>query len=766
MIITLLAIFYILPRLSVAQENQLKLWYNKPAMDWNEALPVGNGSLGSMVFGNIFQETLQLNESSVWAGKDEDFVNPEAKGSLNTIRKLLFEGKYADAEELAEKNLMGDKKTWSSYQELGNLKLDFTRSDRHVSNYIRELNIKTAIAKTSFSIEGSNFSREVFSSAKANALFIKLSASNKQQINVNIALSRAGNLAKTSLINNQQIYMTEHVNQGVGVILHSIAHVIHTGGTLSPKGNSIEVEDADEVIIILAAATNFNHQNPLATVQSRIAHALAKDYDSHKSEHIADYQQYFNRVSINLGSDDFAHFPTDSRLSALRNGNIDPALFALYYQYGRYLLISSSRQGGLPANLQGIWAEGLQVPWNGDYHININAQMNYWLAENTNLSEMHLPFIDYLAKLGPDARKTARDMYGLNGEVAHFASDISYYTEPWGKPQWAMWPTGLAWCTQHAWEHYLYTGDTLFLKNTGFEILKQSSIFFLEWLVKNPKSGLLVSGPSISPENTFKSRDGKIATMVMGPTMDHMIIRELFQNTIAAAKVLKRETKLVNKLEKALQELTPTQIAADGRIMEWSEELEEAEPGHRHISHLFGLYPGREITTETTETFKAARKTIDYRLSHGGGHTGWSRAWIINFFARLKDGEKAFENLDLLLKKSTLNNLLDNHPPFQIDGNFGATAGITEMLMQSHHNGISLLPALPDNWKDGKISGIVARGGFELDITWKNKQLQEVKIISKLGNPLRLTYTNKTLELKTQKGTVYTFDADLAVIKN
>ncbi|RRN78140.1 glycoside hydrolase family 95 protein, partial [Pseudoxanthomonas sp. SGD-10] len=515
----------------------------------------------------------------------------------------------------------------------------------------------------------------------------------------------------------------------------------------------------------LAAATNFNHQNPLQTVKSRIADALKTSYETHKANHIADYQQYFKRVSLDLGTNNSVNFPTDSRLSALRNGNQDPALFALYYQYGRYLLISSSRKGGLPANLQGIWAEGLQVPWNGDYHININAQMNYWHAESTNLSEMHLPFFDYLRNLGPDGRKTAKDMYGLNGEVAHFASDIFYYTEPWGKPQWAMWPTGLAWCTQHIWEHYLYTGDVNFLKEQGYDILKQSSIFFLDWLVKNPKSNLLVSGPSISPENTFRTKDGKIATMVMGPTMDHMIIRELFQNTIGAAKVLKTDEKLVNRLEKALLELTPTQIGSDGRILEWSEELEEAEPGHRHISHLFGLYPGREITPDSKELFEAAKKTIDYRLKHGGGHTGWSRAWIINFYARLQQADKAYEHLNLLLQKSTLNNLLDNHPPFQIDGNFGGTAGITEMLMQSHYKGVDLLPALPKDWVNGQVWGIVARGGFEIDISWQNNRLKEVKIISRLGNPLQLKYRNTAIEMNTKQGSIYRFDENLRLLK-
>jgi alpha-L-fucosidase 2 len=388
--------------------------------------------------------------------------------------------------------------------------------------------------------------------------------------------------------------------------------------------------------------------------------------------------------------------------------------------------------------------------------------MNYWLAEVANLSEMHKPFLDFLGELQSDARKTAKDMYGMEGAVAHFTTDAWHFTETYGQPQWAMWPMGYAWSCQHLWEHYLFTEDKTFLKTKAYPLMKDAALFCMNYLIENPKTKMLVSGPSISPENTFKTKTGEIATMVMGPAMDHMIIRDLLNNTINASKVLNMDAAFRSKMEKTLTRLSPTKIGSDGRIMEWTEEFEEPEPGHRHISHLFGLHPGKEITKQNNpELMEAARKTIDYRLSHGGGHTGWSKAWIINFFARLQDGEAAYENLTSLIKKSTLPNLFDNHPPFQIDGNFGAPAGITEMLMQSHAAEIHLLPALPSAWKKGYIHGICARGGFEVDIDWEDGRLKNVKILSKLGNTCQIRYGAITITLKTEKGKEYTLNGEL-----
>jgi alpha-L-fucosidase 2 len=563
-----------------------------------------------------------------------------------------------------------------------------------------------------------------------------------------------------------EITLSEHVDGGKGVRLVARLKVISEGGTLIPQDSLIRVEKADRITLLVSAATDYWGQVPETVSKTFLENAAAKTYEALKIAHIADYQPFFKRVNVNLGNTDAVYFPTDARLAAMQKGSTDPQLLALYFQFGRYLLISSSRPGGLPTNLQGIWADGLNPPWDADFHININIQMNYWPAEICNLPEMHLPFLQFLSDMRADGRKTARDMYGLHGTVAHFTTDAWHFTETYGQTVWAMWPMGMAWGAQHFWEHYLFTGDRAFLENSGYPAMKDAALFCSEWLTENPVTHQLVSGPSISPENTFKTATGENSTMVMGPTMDHMIIRNLLENTISASEILKTDADFRKKLQNILTRLAPTQTGSDGRIMEWTEEFEEPEPGHRHISHLFGLYPGHEITPQKPELMAAARKTIDYRLAHGGGHTGWSRAWIINFFARLHDGESAYQNLLALLRKSTLPNLFDNHPPFQIDGNFGATAGITEMLLQSHAGNIEILPALPDAWETGYIHGICARGGYEVSIDWEKGKLKRLELVSKLGEPCLLKYGEKEIALTDKtKGKRYVLNADLKLEK-
>ncbi|KAA8481583.1 alpha-L-fucosidase 2 [Arcticibacter tournemirensis] len=758
-----LLLLFILPMSSFAQQkpDDLKIWFSRPAANWNEALPVGNGTLGAMVFGGIASERLQLNESSVWTGKPEDFVNPQSKAALPEVRKLLFEGKYAEAQKLAQSAMMGDKKTNSSYQTLGDLHIDFSLPEGEVSGYTRDLDLETAVSKVTYQVEDVTFTREVFSSFPANALIIRLTASKAASLSLALKLSRPGNKAKLEASGNE-LMMSEHVGDGTGVKMVTRVKVLNEGGSLQAAGTSIKVDKANTVVLLLTAATDYRGTNPSVVSANLISLSEGKSFETLKSDHIADYQKYFKRVELDLGTTDAVYFPTDSRITAVQNGNSDPSLIKLYYQFGRYLLISSSRPGGLPANLQGIWADGLTPPWSADYHININIQMNYWPSEITNLSEMHMPFLGFLNELKPDAKKTAKDMYGLKGTVAHFTTDPWHFTETYGQTQWAMWPMGMAWSVQHLWEHYLFTEDRKYLKELAYPLMKDAATFCEQWLVEDPHTGLLVSGPSISPENTFKTKSGAIATMVMGPTMDHMIIRDLLTNTIAAAKVLKRDYSFSRRLQGILKRLSPTKLGKDGRIMEWTEEFEEPEPGHRHISHLFGLYPGKQISyQQNPELLQAARKTLDYRISHGGGHTGWSRAWIINFFARLRDGEAAYQNLSALLQKSTLPNLFDNHPPFQIDGNFGAVAGITEMLMQSHAGEIELLPALPAVWQKGCIHGIVARGGFEINIDWQEGKLWYATITSRLGNPCTLRYDDKVITFPTEKEKSYSFNGSL-----
>jgi alpha-L-fucosidase 2 len=769
-----------------ANENdswaRLKLWYHQPAKEWTQALPVGNGRFGAMVFGGIDSDRLQLNEVSLWSGSPQDADNPEALPALHEIRRLIFEGRYAQANALASKTLIckgpgsgsggGANVPYGSYQTLGDLSLAFQGLDG-ATDYRRQLDLDTAIATVTFHQGGAAFTREVFSSAVDQILIVRLTCDKPGRISVTANLKRPERFA-TSAEGNDGLIMVGQMNDGkngTGGIRYVVRlRAVTQRGKTSATGDGLRIEGADAVTLFLAAGTDYKLQppdyrggDPRPTTATQLAKAAKKSYRSLRSRHVADHRELFRRVNLDLGLDgEAAKTPTDERLRALRNGTTDPDLIALSFQFGRYLLISSSRPGSLPANLQGIWADGVQTPWNGDYHTNINVQMNYWPAEVCNLAECHEPLFDLIDSLRPSGRKTAQVHYGADGWTVHTITNTFGFTSPGESPGWGLFPAAGAWLCQHIWEHYAFGGDKRFLERVR-PILWESAEFYLDFLVEDPKSGKLVSGPVNSPENAFITPDGQRGSLCMGPAMDQQIIWDLFTNVLDAAKVLGIEDDFVARVRSARERLQGPQIGSDGRLLEWSQEFKEAEPGHRHTSHLFALHPGRQISvTGTPELAAAARKSLEYRLAHGGGHTGWSRAWIINFWARLRDAEKAHENVVALLAKSTLPNLFDTHPPFQIDGNFGGAAGIAEMLLQSHAGEIHLLPALPNAWSDGQVKGLRARGGFEVDMTWAGGRLVEVAIRSTQNRSCTVRYGDKTAQIDARKGKAIRLDGQLA----
>ena len=745
-----------------AQGNTLSLWYNKPADQWEQTLPLGNGRLGMTPDSGIRAEKIVLNDISLWSGSPQDANNNEANKYLPEIRQLLLQGKNKEAEELINKNFVckgpgsgsgdGANVQFGCYQVLGNLQLNFDyKSTKAAKNYNRQLDISSAVAKTTFELDGVTYTREYFTSFSDDVAIIRLSASKKGALSFVVNLDRPERFETYNEDNS--LVMRGQMNNGTdgnGMQYKARISAKLNDGTLTAVNRKLEVKDATDVILFVSAETDFKDKGYEKKIDKILVSAMKKDYERQKIEHIANFQKFFNRVSLSLGSNSRNILPTDERLDAyVKNPDADNGLPVLFYQYGRYLGISSTREGLLPPNLQGLWAHQVQTPWNGDYHLDVNVQMNLWPMETANLSELNLPLKDLMKNMVPYGEKTAKAYYNAEGWVAHVITNIWGFTEPGESASWGTAKAGSGWMCNNLWDHYLYTKDKKYLKEI-YPILKGSALFYNSMLTKDPESGWLVTSPSVSPENSFYLPNGEVAHVCMGPTIDNQIVRELFNNIITASRALGTDDELRAALQQKLKQLPPAGVVGpDGRLMEWLKPYNEPDGQHRHISHLYGLYPASLITPETTpELAEAAKKSLDVRGDDG---PSWSIAYKQLFWARLKDGNRAYKLLKTILRPTLATNinygsgggvypnLLSAGPPFQIDGNFGAAAGIGEMLLQSHAGFIELLPAIPDAWKaEGTVKGFKAQGGYTVNFTWKNGKVTDYKIASKQAEDVQL----------------------------
>jgi len=747
-----------------AQTDNLRLWYDKPAEDWNQALPLGNGRLGAMLYGTPAVEHIQLNEETIWAGSPNSNAHVLEPGTLETVRQLIFEGKFVEAERMATAKIMSKSNHGMPYQILGNLFISFAGHGSY-SAYNRDLDIANAIASVSYVNNGVKYRREVFTSFTDQAIIVRFTADKPGNITCNLIFSTPQEKIFRSIEDNQLIITgitPAHEKQSGKVQFETRIKPKTKGGKCYVSDDLIAVENADELIVYIAVATNFVNYKDIsgdmtAKCKEYLNKAFSNDYDKAKSEHTAFFRQYMDRVSLNLGHTAAADKPTDQRIRDFAK-EFDPSLAALYFQFGRYLLICSSMPGTQPANLQGIWNDRYLPSWDSKYTTNINAEMNYWPAESANLSEMHEPMLQMIRELAVTGAATARMMYNCRGWVLHHNTDIWRITGPVDGASSGMWVTGGAWVCQHLWYRYLYTGDKEFLKSV-YPVMREAAMFFNDFLIPEPEHGWLVATPSNSPENNHDGSNRR-ASISAGTTIDNELIFDLFSNVISASEILNEDHAFADTLKTKRDLLPPLQIGRHNQLQEWLYDWDSPTDKHRHVSHLYGLFPSNQISPfRTPKLSEAAKNVLIYR---GDPSTGWSMAWKICLWARLLDGNHAYklltEQLNLVGKEpkkgGTYGNMFDAHPPFQIDGNFGCTAGIAEMFVQSHDGFIYLLPALPDVWETGSVKGLVARGGFVIDMDWENGKITRLKIFSRNGGNCRLRVTSplKGKDLKTAKG--------------
>ena len=715
----------------------MKLWYRGPAEAWLNALPVGNGRLGAMVFGGTREERLQLNELSLWSGGPRECANPEASTHLPEVRKLVFSGQYAEAQELCDRFLLGNPNSVRPYQTLGDLRLVFDGVGEP-DGYRRELDLETAVSRVVFTAGGVGHRRDVFASFPDGVIVVRLEVSAPGALSFTASLARVADSAMRST-GEAEIALKGACDGGDGLAFEARVRCRAEGGTVAAGPSGLRVEGATGVTLLIAGATGWGGQDPESECRAALDAAAAKTFEDLLAAHATDHLALFGRVSLDLGGESARDQPIDERLDRVRRGESDPDLAATLFQFGRYLLIASSRPGGLPATLQGLWNDSLEPPWDCDWHLNINLEMNYWPAESCALPECAEPLGSFVEALRESGRRTARVHYDCGGFVVHHITDLWGFTVPANAARYGLWPMGAAWLCRHLWDRWDYGRDPEVLRRV-YPVLKEAADFFLDFLVEDPE-GRLVTCPSISPENSFTTADGRTASVCAAPAMDVQLLDDLFARVGEASEILGVDEEYREHVLGARARLPGMRIGRHGQLQEWAEDFEEPEPGHRHLSHLWAVFPGDSITPRTApELAMAARRSLERRLAHGGGGTGWSRAWVIALWARFGEGALAYASVLELLRHSVERNLFDLHPPhiFQIDGNLGATAAIAEMLLQSHGGELALLPALPPAWAQGCVTGLRARGGFSVDLDWAGGSLTRVVVRAAKTGPCRL----------------------------